>query len=329
MIRLRRIFYPLVIVLVLVGCRSQDASQPVDEITVQLKWLHQAQFAGFYIAQEKGYYAEENINVTFVEGGPGIDIINTVASGGADFGVAAPEHILLQRSQGVPITAIATTYRRNPLVFVSLASSGIEQPIDFIGKRVAVGNNDGLIQFEAMMSNLGLDINEVNIMPYNLDLTLFFEGNVDVAPAFAAGSLIGILNEGHEINLIWPEDYGVLVYSDTIITTDQLIAENPDLVTRFLRATLRGHQDGVENVETAVNASMQYARDANIDIQTQMIQASLPLIHTGEDHIGWMKPEIWQGIYDMLLEQGVLDTSVDVQSAYTTQFLETIYGDDP
>jgi len=179
------------------------------------------------------------------------------------------------------------------------------------------------------MNNLEMDINQVEIVPYNFDLTPFYDGNVDVTPAFSAGSLIGILNEGYKVNLIWPEDYGVYIYSDTIIAPGQLVAENPDLVTRFLRATLRGHQVAVEDVDTAVAASMNFAKDADIHIQTQMIQASLPLIHTGEDQIGWMRTQVWQGMYDMLLEQGFLEKPFDFESAYTMQFLEAIYGETP
>jgi NitT/TauT family transport system substrate-binding protein len=165
------------------ACQSQPAeTPPPDPVTVQLKWIHQAQFAGFYLAQEKGYYAAENIDVIFIEGGPGIDVIDPVVLGKADFAVAAPERILLRRSEGQPIVAIATTYRHNPFVLVTMADSGIERPEDFAGKTVAVGNIDGLAQFEAILSNLGLEPGAVNIVDYDFDLTPFYNFTLPRVP---------------------------------------------------------------------------------------------------------------------------------------------------
>ena len=71
---------------------------------------------------------------------------------------------------------------------------------------------------------------------------------------------------------------------------------------------------------------MKYAKEADAELQTQMMEASVPLIHTGEDHIGWMKAEVWQGMHDILLEQGILDEPVDVDEVYTMEFLQKVYG---
>jgi len=314
--------------LLVTACGPQATVQPRDEIKVQLKWIHQAQFAGFYIAQDKGYYTEENIDVTFIPAGPGINVINRVVNGEADFGVAAPEHILLQRSQGQPVVAIATTYRNNPFVLVTRADSGLERPQDLVGKTAMIGGTDGHLQFNAMMKKLGLDPDSVTILPYNFDLTPFYNGEVDIAPAFAAGSLIGILQSGHDVNLIWPSDYGISIYSDTIITTEQTIAGRPDLVTRFLRATLKGHRYGVENSAEALDVSLKYIENADPDTQARMIAASQPLIHTGQDQIGWMRGQVWQQTQDILLAEGFLDQPVDLNQLYTTRFLEAVYGDD-
>ena len=316
-------------ILLIIGCQPQQTSPPPDEIIVQLKWVHQAQFAGFYVAQEEGYYAKENIKVSFLEGGPGIDIIGRVYNEEVDFGVSTPEQILLNHSLGKGTIAIGTTYRRNPFVLVSLASSGIKHPRDLLGKKIAIGNIDGHIQLEAMMERLNLDMSQVNIIPYAFDLTPFYNGEVDVVPAFAAGSFINLRQERQDFNLIWPSDYGIHMYSDTIITNEHLLTTNPDLVTRFLRATLRGHRKVVEDTETAVSASLKYAHTADPDIQAQMVAASLPLIHTGEDQIGWMRPEIWVAMHDLLFKQGFLSEPVNVEDAYTLQFLEAVYGQNP
>lgn len=108
-----------------------------EPVTVQLKWVHQAQFAGFYVALERGYYTEENLEVRLVPGGRDINIAQAVAGGQADFGVLAAEDILINRNNGLPLKAIATIYRRSAVVFLSKADSGITRPKDFLGKTVA------------------------------------------------------------------------------------------------------------------------------------------------------------------------------------------------
>ena len=317
--------------LLLLGCKASQPPKAPDEVTLQLKWVHQAQFAGFYMAQEKGYYAQENLKVTFLEGGQGVDIGQRVQSGQADFGVLTPEFILEKRSQGVPLTAIAAIYRRSAVVFVAMADSGIVRPSDFMGKTVAAGDPGGSqtdfeLQFRAMMKRLDLDISKVNIVPYDPAYTAFYSGEVQVSPAYSTGGLIKMRQKGLQLNLIWPDDYGIHFYSDTLATTDRLIAENPDLVTRFLRATLRGWQDAVEDYPQAVAVTLKYARIPDPELQTAMMEAMLPLVHTGEDRIGWMTPEMWQGMVDVLSEEGLLKAPCDVKQAYTLRFLSEIYG---
>ncbi len=323
-----RIFTLLLLVFALLAaCQPQEVVKPPDEVSLQLKWVHQAQFAGFYVAQERGYYAEENIEVTFIEGGPGIETVEQVVTGQADFGVGAPEDILVQRSQGKPIVAIATIYRRSPAVFVALAGSGIERPADFLGRTVAAaGITEYELQLKAMLNKLGLDINQVEVVPHSYDLTRLYEGEVDITGFYSTGGLIRLRQTGYQVNLIWPSDYGVHMYGDSLITTDQMIAENPDLVTRFLRATLRGWREAIEDPEAAAAITLNYAKETDPELQAQMIEASLPLIHTGEDHIGWMRAEVWQGMHDILLEQGLLAGPVELESVYTMEFLREIYG---
>jgi NitT/TauT family transport system substrate-binding protein len=317
--------------LILFGCDKPQPPKAPDEVKLQLKWHHQAQFAGFYMAQEKGYYAAENIKVTFLEGGLDVDIAETVSSGKADFGVMTPEYILINRSRGADLSALAAIYRRSAVVYAAKADSGIVKPADFMGKTVAVEGKGGSLEFyllfRALMRNLKIDISKLNIIPYDPEYTAFYSGKADVTAAYYTGGIIRIRKKGMKLNLIWPGDYGVNFYSDTIVATDRLLSENPDLVARFLRATLKGWHDAVENYKDAVTITLKYARDKDSDTQTAMMEAMLPLVHTGEDRIGWMKPDVWREMYDTLSEQKLLNKSFDVNQAYTMRFIEAIQGE--
>jgi NitT/TauT family transport system substrate-binding protein len=323
--------FSILLVIVVVACGPQPAKRTPDEITLQLKWLHQAQFAGFYMAQEKGYYAKENIKVTFLEGGQNIDIAQRVVSGQADFGVLTPEFIFMRLKQGEPLTAIAAIYRRSAAVFVAKADSGIVRPSDFTGKTVAVTGSGGAAEFEllfrGMMKKAGLDLSKVKMVPYDPAYTAFYDGKVEVTPCYSTGGLIKLRQKGLRLNLIWPSDYGIHFYSDTLVATDRLISEKPHLVTRFLRASLKGWQDAVEDYRQAVTVTLEYSRIKDRDLQMAMMEAMLPLVHTGEDQIGWMKDEVWRGMHRILSEQRLLARPFDVNRAYTLRFLNEIYGE--
>jgi len=308
------------------GCNPVGRSTPaLTPVTVQLKWVNQAQFAGFYTAADQGFYKEENIDIKFSPGGAGIDILDAVTSGRAQFGVIGGEKIILARDQGKKVKAISTIYRSNPFVVVTMPGSGITKPADLIGKKINMGGTDGLVQFTAMMAKLKLDIDKVIITPYSYDLKPFYNGQIDATPAIAAGSLIGILKDQPNANLIWAEDYGIHFYSDTIFCSDEMIANDPDLFLRFLRATLKGQQFAIENPQDAVKISMRYAMDQDPQVQNQMMIASIPLINTGEDHIGWLKESVWKDMQAILYEQKLITRPLDLKDIFTMQFLGTIY----
>jgi len=316
--------------IILFGCEKTQSPKAPDEVKLQLKWLHQAQFAGFYMAQEKGYYEKENIKITFLEGGKDVNITGSVISGKADFGVISPEEILINHGRGVPLTALAAMYRRSALVFIARADSGIVRPSDFIGKTVAVAGQGGVREFElqlrALMKKMKIDISKINIVPFNADFASLYSGEADITAVYYTGGLIKMRKKGMKLNTIWPGDYGVNFYSDTIVTTDRMISENPDLVIRFLRATLKGWQDAIDDYRQAVAVTLKYVLDKDSDMQMKMMEAMLPLVHTGEDRIGWMKPENWHEMYDTLSEQGLFEKHFDVDQAYTTRFIEEVYG---
>ena len=177
-----------------------------------------------------------------------------------------------------------------------------------------------------MMEKLGLDVNQMDLLPYLYDVSAFYSGEADMTIGYTTGTLLRIRKAGYDVNVIWPNDYGVHLYADTIFTTQQMIDENPELVTRFLNATLHGWQAAIEDPAAAVEDTLKYAREADRTLQTEMMDASVPLIFTGQDNIGWMKGDQWQAMYDILLHQHLLDRPFNVGDAYTLEFLDLIYG---
>lgn len=314
------------------ACAEKKEKEPPDKLVLHLKWQHQAQFAGFYLAREEGYYARENLDIQFMEGGPGIDIAQSVVAGQADFGVAAPEDVLIKQSEDQDLTAVATIYQRSAVVFVSMENSGITRPEDFKGKTIASAGVGGALRdfdfrLRAMMKKVGLDLSMIKILPYDPDYKDFYDGRVDVAPVYMTGGVVKMRQKGCKLNLIWPDDYGVHFYSDTLMTTRRMIERHPDQVIRFVRASLAGWRDAVGDPAKAIRITMKYARIQDATLQAVMMEALLPYVHTGEAQIGWMTPETWRHMHDIMLGQGILPGPLpDLSKAYTMRFLETIYG---
>lgn len=304
------------------ACSSAPAALELTPVTVQLRWTHQAQFAGFYAADQNGYYAEEGLAVTFLEGGADVDIHASVKAGRAQFGVAGADTLILRRASGDPFKAIATIYRQNPLVFITLESSGITQPQDFAGKTILVASFNTAI-LHAMTSHAG-------VMPDQYtetccDYERFYSGDIDVAHVYLTNEFIDARNQGHRFNIINPDDYGVHFYADTLYATDEFATQNPEIVSRFIRATLKGWTFVVESPESAGPLVQKYNPDADPDLEIAKMVASIPLVNTGEDFIGWMKPEVWAGMETTLREQGLLTGGLGIEQVYTMQFIEEIY----
>jgi NitT/TauT family transport system substrate-binding protein len=308
------------------GCGpSGPMPTALTSVTVQLRWTHQAQFAGFYAAEQNGYYASEGLKVNFIEGGPKVDLVTPVLSGTAHFSDTAADNLLMARADGKPLRAIATIYRRSPNVFFALAASGLKTPKDFFGKTIHVPR-DLVPTFHTMMARVGIHPGQYSLGNYGTDLTPFYSGQVHVWSGIINGQAAYTAQKsGYKLTFIYPDDYGIHFYADTIFTTDDFIAKNPELVRRFLRATLKGWTYGVENPATIASIVAKYKPDADPAYETASMTASLPLINTGEDFIGWMKPEIWVGMEKTLRKQGILKKPVDVKQVYTLEFLKEIY----
>jgi NitT/TauT family transport system substrate-binding protein len=313
----------LCILLFLFGC-APPAPPALTPVVVQLQWTHQAQFAGFYAADQNGYYSAEGLAVTFIEGGAEVERFTPVLDGSIQFGMATGDELILARAEGKPLRAIATIYRRSPIVFIALDSTGVTGPEDFAGKTIRVSAN--LVpSLHAMTTRVGVTPDQYTEVVLPSDVAAFGTGDVPIWGGFSTGFLVSVLDAGYEVNLIYPDDYGVHFYADTLFASDEFIASQPELILRFLRATFKGWTYAVEHADEMGAMVLQYKPEANPALENAKMIASIPLVNTGEDFIGWMKPEIWAGMEETLREQSVLTAPLDVTDAYTLQFIEELY----
>ncbi len=298
--------------------------EPLIPVTLQLDWRHSSSFAGFYAADRNGDYTRENLAVSMIAATSRADRIAPVVEGEAFIGLARASEIIAARAKGQPVRAVACVYRRRPFVFGSMAGSGITSPRQFDGKTVGMAKRHELT-LDAMLAYLGLETVQYTIED-TTDLDKLRSGEIDIIGGYITGFARLARESGLELNLIHPDDYGVHDYEKCLFTTDETIAADPALVERFLRATLRGWAYAVEHPATAAEMTAVYRPDVAVSDEIARLTSALPLINTGEDHIGWMNPEIWVSITKSLNQMGLLDRAVDPEEVYTMRFLEAVYG---
>ena len=331
---MKRGWIVLIFVVVIVGAGlaiyfgTRDRG-PEELIQVSLRhdWLPQAQFAGSYVAQDKGYFEDAGLDMTVNPGGVDLNPIRLVASGSDTFGMANADQLLVARAQGLPLMAIAALFQQNPVVFITLADSGIETPQDFVGRTVGVkvGTSPDIL-YQSLMSSQGIDRSQIQEIPVQYDMANFFSGNVEVWPAYIINEAMIARNEGFEINVINPFDYGVFDYAGVIFTTEKYLEENREIVLAFLEALLQGWKDSINDPEMAVSTLIRMNDGLNERHETEMMQAVIELVIEGVgNRTGWMEEAKWESTYEMLDSQGLLEESFPVTDSFTLDLVEEIY----
>src|ERR1700729_2161985 len=299
------------------------AAHASDAVTVRLKWFNQAQFAGFYVAQENGYYKSAGLDVNIQPGGPDFPAVQMVAGGSEQFGVTGADQILIARSKGVPVVAVAVIFRRNPFVLFSLAKSGIKAPTDYAGKNVGVkiGGNEELI-YRAVLAKAGVDKAKLNEIPVKFDITPLLAGAVDVWPGYLINEVLAAREKGFDVNVVSPPDYGIDLYADTLFTTEKMLQEKPDVVRKFVVATLKGWTSAIAAPEEAAQITVKYGSKLTYDHELAMMKASLPLLQPDSQPVGWMDAANWSAAQKLLVDAGFQKAPVDISKAFTVEFLK-------
>lgn len=310
------------------ACGMKNPFAASDKVNVQLSWFHSVEYAGFYTAIEKGYYKDENIETTLIAGGPTIDPLSEVNSGNAQFGISTGDSLVIARTNQKNLLAVATIFRNNPLVIMSLSNENIIKPEDLTGKNIGViapdlsSNYD--IQFLALLNRIGLNRDSMNfsaIEDYNgaAELT---SGKLDaMSSMFATNEPIQAQLNGDKVNLIYYKDYGVDVYANALFTTDEFAKNNPDLTARFIRATMKGYQYAIEHPEEVASFALKYDPTLDLALQQETMKAQIPFIDTGSGPIGSMDENVWNTTQDILLEFKLIQSPIDLSTVYTNKFV--------
>lgn len=260
------------------GSDSEDAGSGEDAdfgaLTVQLSWVKNAEFAGEFMADSKGYYADAGFSSVKLNAGPGATE-NLVASGKADFGLTnAVTAAQVITQEDAPLKIIGTTYQKNPFTILSRTDTGdIATPEDLKGKKIGVQAGGNEILFKALLAANDIEEDEVTIVPVEYDPAPLVNKEVDGFVAYLTNESILVASQGIETTNLAFADNGLPFVAESIIATDQTIEEKPEMVKAFLEAEIKGWKDACADLEAGAKLAVdEYGKDLKLDLEKEIEQ---------------------------------------------------------
>jgi NitT/TauT family transport system substrate-binding protein len=300
-------------------------------VIIAMPYIPNIQFAPYYIAKARGYYAAAGIDVTF-DYQYETDSVQRVAQGNAQFGLAGGDSVLLARAQGLPIVTVATNSQRSPTVFFSKAALNIKTPADLKGKSVGIPGRFGAsyIGLLALLYANQMTENDLNIQEVGFaQVQALSEDKIQVASGYGNNEPVQLAQQGIAVNVIKVSDSYALV-SDGLLTNENLIRQQPDLVRGFVQATLHGMQDVIDDPDAAFTLSLEEipelksADEATRQLQRQVLQETLPYWQsegTSKNGLGYTDEASWLATHTFLRASGLLTKDVDIKAAVTNEFI--------
>jgi NitT/TauT family transport system substrate-binding protein len=291
---------------------STGAAQAADELTLQLKWVTQAQFAGYYVAKEKGFYEEEDLDVTIKPGGPDIAPTQVIAGGGADVVVEWMPAALAAREKGLPLVNIAQPFKSSGMQLTCLKETGIESPDDFKGRTLGVWFFGNEYPFLSWMSQLGIPTeggeDGVEVLKQGFNVDPLLNKQADCISTMTYNEYGQVLDAGlseDELITFKYEDQGVATLEDGLYVLEEKLddPEEVDKLARFVRASMKGWKYAEENPDEAAEIVLEYDETgAQTEAHQKRMMGEIAKLTAGSD--GALDPADYERTVESLLSGG-------------------------
>lgn len=302
------------------GATGQESA--LTQVSFIPQWQPQAQFAGYYVAYEKGFYRQHHLEVKILQGGPEKPTSAWLAKGKATFGTMFLTDGIEKRAQGIELINIAQIVQRSAFMLVAKKSSGITKPEDINGKRVGLWCNEFVLQPQAFFRNYGL---KVKVIPQAATLNLFLRGGVDVASAMWYNEYHQIINSGvnpEELTIFSLADYGLNFPEDGIYCLAEMADKHPKTCRDFVAASIQGWKYAFAHPDEALDIVMQYVHAANLPSdrvhQKWMLARMQEIIQPpGSDiPMGMLKETTYGQVAQEMLKRGIIKAIPEFSKFY-------------
>ncbi len=309
---------------------AQPAAAADRPVKMLLDWIHNGPNSGFVVAKEKGFYKEVGLDVAIEPGKGSGSTAQLIASKVADFGFSDGYVVTSAIGRGMDIKVVAGVFRRNPTAVIALEKSGITTAKQLEGKTIGIAT--GAAQFQqwpAFVGGCKLDGNKVKVV--NIDpagyVASMIAGQVDAVAGFAQGMVPGVeVRANQNANILWYADCGVSTVSNGIIAHNDLIKSDPELVKKFLAASLRGFLYGRANAQESIDILKKYQPNLTPAITNREMSISWSnwvTPSTAGKPLGWMSEEDWASTIKVAKDFGGMTADVKTSQVYTNEFVPT------
>lgn len=282
--------------LILIFLIFVSALEAKKDIKVQLRWKHQFQFAGYYMALHKGFYEDINLNVKLLEGDEKIDVVKTVLSKKADFGISNSS-LILDYMKGLDVLNLGAIFQHSPNIL--LTTKDFKSPVDLARDgKIALMGGDQDIELKAMFSKEGIDLSKVKFVTNQNYFENFIEGKIEAINSYISNEPFVLNQKGLDFKIIDPRDYGLDFYGDTLFTSKLFYNNNYETVSAFRTATLKGWEYALENIEESVDVILKYYNTQNKSKEALIYEANTlkKLINNDLVEIGHINRGRWENI---------------------------------
>ena len=326
----RFLSFVLMLVFLLSACATPTGEEaknqtqiPLTKIRLPMGYIPNVQYAPFYVAVEKGFYRQAGLEIDF-DYSFETDGVALVGAGELQFSLASGEQVLLARAQGLPVVYTMAWWVDYPVGVASLKGTGLLAPADLAGHKIGLPGLFGAsyIGLRALLNAGGLAEEDVSLLSigYN-QVEALVSGQVDAVVIYANNEPIQFEKMGYPVDLIRVADY-VHLTSNGILSNENTIADNPDLVQRMVQATLKGVAYSLDNPEEAFEICKKFIEvmdPAQEQVQSQVLLASME--YWKSDTPGFSDAQAWENMQTVLLEMGLLEHPLNLSEAFTNQFV--------
>jgi len=268
----RRFQQLLLLLFFLLTCIPIHAAD--EKVRLRLAWKNQFQFAGYYVAKEKGFYEQEGLDVSILEKQKDINNVQELLSGKTDFAVGRSS-ILINRARGDDVVALMAAFQHSPMMLLTLQSSGISKPVKLKGKRIMFTQDAKLVSdVLAILMQAGLSKDDFVHLNHSYNLDDLVNSNTDAMAAYSSNEPFQLEKRGIEYNIIHPKDFGFDIYSDILFTSGRMVKQRPDLVEKFYHASLLGWLYAFDNIEETVSIILDKYNTQNRSKEALLFEAN-------------------------------------------------------
>lgn len=290
-------------------------SKDLTKVKLQLAWFNQFQYAGYYVAKEKGFYEEVGLDVEILPFSFDKNIVKSVNDGDVEFATGR-ENLILDKSNYENIVVLMALFQASPIQIIAKKSSNIKSLEDFKNRKLMITSDDSIeVSFKAMLTSRKIDIKNIKLIPHSHNIQDLIDDKVDLMTAYSSKSPYWLNQHGIEHVSFAPRDYGFDMYSDFLYTNKSMIDFKPDIALKFRNASLKGWEEAFNNIEETAKLIFTKYNTQDLRLEELIFEANelKKLAYLNNNILGDIKEEKVQRIYDLYNIMGFIQKEFKVE----------------